>query len=83
MASNISMPPCPALAFLPLQAHHAAASCPNMPAACDWPNFSSPNANPQVGRAELLLHHSCNALSAPCAHAGTVMPDGHLGAVRA
>ncbi|KAI7841709.1 hypothetical protein COHA_004576 [Chlorella ohadii] len=32
----------------PLRAHHAAASCPNMPAACDWPNFDSPNPNPQV-----------------------------------
>lgn len=59
MGSNISMPPCPALAFLTLQAHHAAASCPNMPAPCDWPNFSSPNANPQVGQAALLYYHSC------------------------
>jgi hypothetical protein len=32
----------------PLQAHHAAASCPNLPAECDWDEYNSPDANPQI-----------------------------------
>lgn len=34
--------------------HHAAASCPNMPAPCDWGAFSSPSPNPQVIRGGLV-----------------------------
>jgi endoglucanase len=32
----------------PLQPHHAAASCPDLPAPCGWEQFSSPAPNPQV-----------------------------------
>ena len=32
----------------PLQAHHAPASCPNMPQSCGWEQFSSPASNPQL-----------------------------------
>ena len=32
----------------PQQPHHAGASCPNRPAKCDWPNFDSRAANPQI-----------------------------------
>jgi hypothetical protein len=32
----------------PLFCHHAGASCPDMPAVCDWAAFSSPAPNPQV-----------------------------------
>ncbi|KAL4457269.1 hypothetical protein ABPG75_012134 [Micractinium tetrahymenae] len=32
----------------PVRAHHAGASCPNLPAPCGWSNFDSPNPNPQV-----------------------------------
>lgn len=34
---------------LVVQVQHAAASCPNLPAPCDWSNFDSPGPNPQVG----------------------------------
>lgn len=30
------------------QVHHAGASCPNLPAPCDWSAFDAPGPNPQV-----------------------------------
>ena len=38
----------------PLQPHHAAASCPNMPAPCDWAQFSINAPNPQVINGALV-----------------------------
>ncbi|KFM24184.1 Endoglucanase 1 [Auxenochlorella protothecoides] len=32
----------------PRQPHHAAASCPDLPAECGWAHFSAAGANPQV-----------------------------------
>lgn len=32
----------------PQRPHHAASSCPNRPASCDWSDFSKPDPNPQV-----------------------------------
>ena len=32
----------------PAHAHHRAASCPNRPASCGWPNYQDANPNPQV-----------------------------------
>ena len=40
--------------YPPLQPHHAGASCPNMPAPCDWAQFSSPDPNPQVLHGSLV-----------------------------
>jgi hypothetical protein len=38
----------------PQFAHHAGASCPDMPAPCDWAAFSSASPNPQVIRGALV-----------------------------
>ncbi|KAJ6633841.1 Endoglucanase E-4 [Pseudolycoriella hygida] len=32
----------------PLNPHHRASSCPDLPAVCDWNAFNSPDANPQT-----------------------------------
>jgi hypothetical protein len=32
----------------PVQPHHSAASCPDLPAPCDWSDFDNPGPNPQV-----------------------------------
>lgn len=32
----------------PVREHHAGASCPDRPASCGWPQFDSPNPNPQI-----------------------------------
>lgn len=32
----------------PLRPHHAGASCPDVPARCDWANFNSDKPNPQI-----------------------------------
>ena len=32
----------------PLQPHHAGASCPDMPASCDWAQFKVNAPNPQI-----------------------------------
>lgn len=42
-----SLPLPPSLA----QAHHCAASCPDMPAPCGWDQFSAAGPNPKVGAA--------------------------------
>lgn len=38
----------------PLQPHHAAASCPNMPAPCGWEQYSINAPNPQVINGALV-----------------------------
>ncbi|XP_043267756.1 endoglucanase E-4-like isoform X2 [Venturia canescens] len=38
----------------PNQPHHAAASCPNRPAPCGWPEFISKNPNPQILHGALV-----------------------------
>ncbi|CAL8072396.1 unnamed protein product [Orchesella dallaii] len=38
----------------PQRPHHAAASCPNRPASCDWSDFSKPDPNPQVLNGALV-----------------------------
>lgn len=38
----------------PQRPHHAASSCPNLPATCDWSAFSAPGPNPQVLNGALV-----------------------------
>lgn len=38
----------------PQMPHHRAASCPDMPATCDWNTYSSPNPNGQVHNGALV-----------------------------
>ncbi|XP_037040724.1 endoglucanase E-4-like [Bradysia coprophila] len=38
----------------PQRPHHAASSCPNLPAACNWSAFSAPGPNPQILNGALV-----------------------------
>jgi len=38
----------------PKQPHHAAASCPDMPAPCDWDQADAPGPNPQILNGALV-----------------------------
>lgn len=54
-AHAAALRPSPALLPPPApQEHHAGASCPDLPAPCDWAQLSSPLPNPQLLKGALV-----------------------------